>query len=279
MTVSIINPSLTKVVPYSGTADFISILDYLGLTSNLVLCLDAGDSNSYPGSGTKWLDVSGNSHDFDIMGSTGPVFNGTAGDLSLNEYWLFDNNGYFQADEAPIAAIDSMHQAGGQFTMMAGVMAKSKGVLQVFAANCGGGLAPRPGVAWNHLYSGGQEKPQLQMSNDSSTQVGALADTGLTLDVPIAIGLNYDMTTGDGFHWFNGSIINVFNDTNTSPSTSSAGSPFLIGCKANAGGGGRDFLTTGVRMYFFALWDGLISTTQMANVMNTMAGAGRDLAI
>ena len=39
------------------------------VTENLVLCLDAGNSKSYPGSGTTWTDLSGN-------GNTGTLVNG-----------------------------------------------------------------------------------------------------------------------------------------------------------------------------------------------------------
>jgi hypothetical protein len=39
------------------------------ITQNLVLCLDAGNPKSYPGSGTAWTDLSGN-------GNTGTLVNG-----------------------------------------------------------------------------------------------------------------------------------------------------------------------------------------------------------
>lgn len=65
---------------------FIDVLTDLQLTGNLRLCLDAGDSNSYSGSGQDWVDVSGtgNADEFhlgtaDTAGSGDPTFNGTAG--------------------------------------------------------------------------------------------------------------------------------------------------------------------------------------------------------
>jgi hypothetical protein len=42
------------------------------VTSGLVLCLDAADKKSYPGSGTTWYDRSGNSNHATLVG--GPVF-------------------------------------------------------------------------------------------------------------------------------------------------------------------------------------------------------------
>ena len=37
------------------------------VTSGLVLCLNAADKNSYPGSGTTWTDLSGNSNFCDVF--------------------------------------------------------------------------------------------------------------------------------------------------------------------------------------------------------------------
>ena len=42
------------------------------VTDNLVLCLDAGDRKSYPGTGTTWTDRSGNANGTLI---NGPTFN------------------------------------------------------------------------------------------------------------------------------------------------------------------------------------------------------------
>ena len=38
------------------------------VTDGLVLCLDAADNNSYPGSGNTWYDLSGNGNDFTLSG-------------------------------------------------------------------------------------------------------------------------------------------------------------------------------------------------------------------
>jgi hypothetical protein len=51
------------------------------VTSGLVLALDAGDVNSYPGSGTAWKDLSGNGNHFTLYGA--PTLN-SAG------YFVFD---------------------------------------------------------------------------------------------------------------------------------------------------------------------------------------------
>ena len=40
------------------------------ITDGLVLCLDAANSKSYPGSGTTWTDLSGNGNHVTISGAT-----------------------------------------------------------------------------------------------------------------------------------------------------------------------------------------------------------------
>ena len=41
------------------------------ITDGLVLCLDAGNTKSYPGSGSTWYDLSGNGNDHTLIGSPG----------------------------------------------------------------------------------------------------------------------------------------------------------------------------------------------------------------
>jgi hypothetical protein len=45
------------------------------VTDGLVLCLDAADRNSYPGSGSTWYDLSGNNYNGTISGATFTTFN------------------------------------------------------------------------------------------------------------------------------------------------------------------------------------------------------------
>jgi hypothetical protein len=49
------------------------------IQDGLVLCLDASDKNSYPGSGTTWTDVSGNGNNGSITNS--PTFSNTNGGI------------------------------------------------------------------------------------------------------------------------------------------------------------------------------------------------------
>lgn len=90
----------TAIIGGAGNKSLIKILMSLSLTTSLIACWDAGDSDSWPGSGQSWLDVSGNGHDIQRGSGSGsdsadPTFNGTPGNLSESEYWTSDGGDYF----------------------------------------------------------------------------------------------------------------------------------------------------------------------------------------
>ena len=53
------------------------------VTDGLVLCLDAGNRRSYPGSGTSWTDMSGNGNTGTL--TNGPTFNGADGGRIIHD--------------------------------------------------------------------------------------------------------------------------------------------------------------------------------------------------
>jgi hypothetical protein len=91
---------LAANAPATGNQTLYQIIDGLGLTTNLKVCLDAGDIASYNPSvdPQKWLDTSGNGFDWFVgndgsVDATDPTFNGTAGSLTSSEYFNVGNNG------------------------------------------------------------------------------------------------------------------------------------------------------------------------------------------
>ena len=113
---------------------FINIITNLGLTTNLKLCFDASDSNSYdPVVQTdKWLDTSGNGYDFFRGSGTGgdaadPTFNGTTGGLSASEYWSFDGGDYFTYDTTNEAWMETLHQDNAILTAVGWVQVGALG--------------------------------------------------------------------------------------------------------------------------------------------------------
>ncbi len=71
------------------------------VTDDLSLCLDAGDSSSYPGSGTTWTDLA-NGIVFGSLGTTTP-FGTVAGSPALT----FNGSGYWRQNHVHIMLCDS----------------------------------------------------------------------------------------------------------------------------------------------------------------------------
>lgn len=70
-------------------------------TNGLVLCLDAADKNSYPGTGTTWTDLSGNANNGTL--TNGPTFNGSNGGCivfdGVDDYINILNNSSFNVTD------------------------------------------------------------------------------------------------------------------------------------------------------------------------------------
>jgi hypothetical protein len=82
------NTSTNVIETYNGST-WINIPVRSIVTTNLVINLDAGDTSSYPGSGTAWTDLSGN-------GNNGTLYNGPT---YSNRIVSFDgSNDYMQAN-------------------------------------------------------------------------------------------------------------------------------------------------------------------------------------
>lgn len=98
------------------------IIDALGIGTGLVLCVDAGATGSYPGTGQTWTDLSGSNNNF-FLGTTSsvetqdPTFNGTAGALTANEYFSNDGGDRFRGTATFVGA-NGWHQDNGTFTII-----------------------------------------------------------------------------------------------------------------------------------------------------------------
>jgi len=77
------NSSLNIIEYYNGTS-WVNIVESI-VTSGLVLNLDAGNTSSYPGSGTTWTDLSGN-------GNNGTLVNGVGYDSGNGGSLTFDGS-------------------------------------------------------------------------------------------------------------------------------------------------------------------------------------------
>jgi hypothetical protein len=62
------------------------------IKSGLVVSLDSGDINSYPGSGTTWYDLSGNGNHATMYNMNSPSAGNTSGFDSTTKYMMFDRH-------------------------------------------------------------------------------------------------------------------------------------------------------------------------------------------
>jgi hypothetical protein len=180
---------LQAVCAYTTLSDFVPQLT----TSNLLLYLDAADTNSYPGTGTTWFDLSGNN--FHGTLTNGPVWNGT--------YFEFDgDNDYVEMGTIPVDhPLQLNAPTGGGITIM-------------FASwvNAGGDTYPRivdksdAGLAANGWAifpnNGGAGNPLLFASSGAGGwTASSTAATAATWQI---FTFTWDVSTGSAEWYLNG---------------------------------------------------------------------------
>jgi hypothetical protein len=132
-------PGMMSAIAGRRTGRMIDVLGKLGLTTNLKLCLDAGDIASVASATPdKWLDVSGNGTDFFRGSGTGsdsadPTFNGTPGGQSF-QYWSFDGGDYFTYDTTAETWMGNCHKDGALFSLAMWVNLANDYTAQVFVS-------------------------------------------------------------------------------------------------------------------------------------------------
>lgn len=257
-----------SATPTSGS--LYSIISGLSLTTNLELCLDAGDSASYdPAVQTvRWLDVSGNGFDF-FRGATSsseasdPTFNGSAGGLSVNEYWSFDGGDYFTYDTTNETWMNNLHKDGATYTIFFAfnyVLGTQQALFSTRGTNQG----------LNFNMSGINNGIQVQIFNDASA-----VNLGVTSTLTATFGWNIgavsvNETAGTGVFMLNGST-ETFTSTYTGTvSTSNVTSTTKIATRATAAA-----LTAlnGARIACSAIWEGTaLTATNLTDIYNQIKG-------
>lgn len=248
--------------PSYGQTELIHTIRRCGLTSGLQLCLDAGDANSYSGSGQSWLDTSGNGYDF-FRGATGsaagddPTFNGTAGRRSSGEYWSFDGGDLFRYDSANEAWMSDIHKDNAKFTLAAWVY---------FATNpstsglCGTSAGSGTGV---YLIMAAGAVIQFAAQN-----AGVNAFAHNTGGVPVGSWVFYAISIDEaagasGSVRLLNALASSFDGTYTSPSAGAASYTMGLG---EYGNGGSPMLS-GDRLGMFAAWSGVALTKTQLNAL------------
>jgi len=242
-----------------GNLDFYTILQNNSLDTNLKMCLDAGSSDSYSGSGEDYLDLTANNTDF-FLGSTGsadgdePTFAGSAGDLSINERFSVDGGDFFRHNGANPAWLQTFHKNNAAFT-----------IIHVYFMPAGGGAGGHLNGDYPNVANGpgfnitvdnsGNDEYRVLVRNDSTTNSLIASSSASAIDNNAwnFVMLSLDEAGGaSGSFWYaNGSTINTFDAAYTSPGTGSATHTLEIFAFGNAG----SKMPSGSLHAITAMWD------------------------
>jgi hypothetical protein len=242
---------------------FIDILTDLSLTTNLEICFDAGDSNSYS-SGQSFLDLSGNNFDF-FRGATGsssgddPLFNGTAGRLTKNEYFSFDGGDFFRYNSGNATWMENLHKNGAKFSYVGWIYMPSAS----FAGCFGTSGTPIRGSAQLSYASATSLTFVVQSDISPFNPFFVVSDGGdQNEDAWNFIAMSLDENGGNVSHFYvNGDVAqvastNTFNASYNNPATTNA--PHTMELMATGNALGKP--TTGTRVAEIAMWEGTALT-------------------
>lgn len=255
-----------------GNQSLYNIINDLGLTANLKVCLDAGDSASYNPSvqTAKWLDTSGNGYDFYRGSSTSgdaaePTFNGSAGGKSSSEYWSFDGGDYFLYDTTNETWMNNLHKAAAKYSMLCVAYVPNLTVSQYMFATRG---ASGAGMT-NNIVRGSTGKMLAYVSNSGNRSV-ILKDSTLALNNTAwnVTGVVVDESAATGRFFVNGTN-ETFTSTYSSPDTGSAAAVAAIAST----GGGATKSPSGSRIACLAVWEGVaLTSTNLTDIHNAIKG-------
>lgn len=246
----------TRVV---ANDNLMQVLTTLGLTTNLKLVLDAGDVDSYPGNGQKWLDRAGGGYDFFIgadgtASSTDPTFNGNVGNQAT-EYFSTDGGDYFTYDSANETWIKALGKPGS-VSVLAVVRVVSDTTTCIFSTSTTGTGA---GFGWQFSYDAGENKFVVKyvntLGNISSITGGVSPDVSGSLPGLFLVGISI---TRDGAG--NYSYVVHVNGTNyaaTGTATIPTSSDPANVAKLLNSGDATEPAPSGTRLYGLAVWQGV----------------------
>ncbi len=248
-----------------GTS-MINALRNLGLTTNLKVCLDAGDAGSYS-SGQTWIDLSGSGTHFyrgSGSGSDGadPTFSGTPGNESSSEYFSVDGGDYFTLVGSNPSWVDSFHKSGAQFSFAAWLYVNGATSTSVDFCDVGDTVSTQ---GFTIGSSGSSLRALDAVIYDGSGGIiyfkttTAQANNGawnfLAASVDMSSGVTNFQVNATSEHYTGQSFTGT-------PSTSAAPNALQIA----AGGGGSIPDASGMRYQCVAMWNVGLTTTQLAAI-------------
>lgn len=252
-----------------GFLPLLKILINLSLTTNLKLCLDAGDVNSYS-SGQTWSDVSGGGYHFfrGVDGSSGtddPTFAGTVGNPATAE-WTFDGGDFFKnntvAGDFNSDVVNAFHKDNAALTMIALIHPVLTAVTNdIFGTRDD---AANNDVGCNWQITDG-EKIQFHAHHASGNALNALATETINASAYNFCAVSVDEAAGGtaSFHMTNGTF-DTFDGTYTTPSSAAAAAVATVA--RDGAGTGDNFLTNGYKLSCFAIFNVALSQTNITDI-------------
>lgn len=260
-----------------GATTLLTALQNAGLTTNLQLCLDAGDAASYT-SGQSWLDRSGGGYDF-LLGATGgseasdPTFTGTVGN-PLNAYWSFDGGDYFTYDSANETWMQNLHKNNAAFSIVAFGVFIGNALSNAHICGTAGSVTTNTGIGWD-LKGGGSNTLSFYANNGSGNALSITTDNVYSSSSiqMLGISINEASGAGGGFVYANGgyaqvSGANTFDATYSSPSAGSASFTMQI----MAGGNALSPAQNNAKLHCFGVWSTALTKANMDSIWSRMRG-------
>jgi hypothetical protein len=261
--------AMPEYFPRMGPAEaLIKSITRKGLTTGLKLCLDAGDSGSYGGSGQTWADRSGGGVDHFLGRNSGvdandPTFTGAAGDPSKNTYFALDGGDYFTANTgaagyaAALAGwISNIHRDSAKFTLFCWFYPSAR---QLFCllGTIGDQAAGDRGFLWWSSGASGTLSFALKhgFTGISSTGVyNANAWNCAALSVDESLGSN------NALFFMNGTFDALGSVTYSGPDSGNATNILQVGATGGTGQSDVRALPNGSRFSCVSVWEGVALT-------------------
>lgn len=243
----------------------ITTLTALGLTTGLELCLDLGDTDCYPGTGTAVADLSGNSPAGFSFGGTGLTFAGDADGLSANEYLDFAGTSWLTYAAANTAWMNALHKSGATWTVIALIWAETLGAQQVIMGDEGTDPT-HVGAMWGTNQTDGTA---IQIANGSGTVGLSAFDDRKAIWAPGVWGfhaMSFDSTVPNSTLMYANGASRAIPSTITSPSAAASTFPLQLG----ADGAGGHALSAGSRLGQFAIWNSAFSLAQLNSLFSIL---------
>jgi hypothetical protein len=260
------------------------------VTAGLVMHLDAGNSSSFPGTGTIWAnlvaspaDGSGQA-DYDWTRGTGPAFNGSAGGMSAAEYFSTSGNEFFSltAGTSGPQFLKDMHKTGAAWTVELWIYIPSisgGNVHPFFQSGVSdqGGSDNSRGVIYLDLSSlnnsGGKHQIRIRRDAGGASAFAAASDAGLTTGAVCQYALSYE-ADGTSFLYRNGDYDPVggndtFTATLSTPGSANPTNTPRMGTDQST----AQSLPTGSRFYIVRVYNAALTKAQLDQ--NWSANRGR----